>query len=203
MRAAGVLVGVSAQADPGIRELNFGHRDAERLHAIFADANLAAGVRPDLLHLLTNQTATCEAVRAALKDAANAVNAGHADILILHFSCHGTQSGRLVLHDTDIDRVNDTTIGLHELAEAVAGIPEAQVVITLDACFSGTVLGQPGSLNRDAFDRFMQPLRGEGRFVVWAAGPDEEAYESSVLAHGYLSHALADALETFRATGKR
>ena len=40
MRVAGVFVGVSEQDDPCIRQLNFGHRDAERLHAVFADANV-------------------------------------------------------------------------------------------------------------------------------------------------------------------
>src|SRR5439155_21253411 len=151
--------------------------------------------------LLTNERATSQAVRGALEAAASAVKAGEADILIVHFSCHGSQSGQLVLYDTDLDRLSETTISLSEVAETLADIPVDQVVITQDCCFSGAVLGQAGSLNREAFDRFMQPLRGEGRFVVWAAGPAEQAYENRRLAHGFLSYALAASIDTFRATG--
>ena len=203
MRAAGVFVGVSKQDDPGIRDLNFGDRDARRLHAIFADANAAAGAAPELLHLLVNSDATCDAVRSALARASAAVRAGQADLLVIHFSCHGSQHGQLLLHDADRDQLDTTSLALHEVAATAAAIPDAQVIITLDCCFSGTVLGQPGSLNREAFERLMQSLRGEGRFVAWAAGPEEEAYESRSLAHGYLSYALAHAIDTFRAADRR
>ena len=203
MRAAGVFVGVSKQDDPGIPELNFGDRDARRLHAIFADANVAAGVAPDHLHLLVNCDATCENVRSAMARAGAAVKAGQADLLVIHFSCHGSQQGQLILHDADRDHLDTTSIALHEVAAAAAEIPNAQVIITLDCCFSGTVLGQPGSLNREAFEHLMQPLRGEGRFVAWAAGPEEEAYESRSLAHGYLSYALAHEIDAFRASDHR
>jgi ATP-dependent DNA helicase len=203
MRVAGVFVGLSAQLDTGIRALGFGARDAIRLHAAFADSNEAAGGQDGLLHLLTNENATLEATRSALEAVVRAAENGSCEIVYIHFSCHGSPGGELVLYDTMRRDVAGTGIPLNEISERLANIRGAGVVITLDSCFSGTVLGLPHSPNAMAFEALMLNLSGgDTRAVVWAAHAQEAAYEAPVLGNGYLSHGLLYALERARGAGQ-
>lgn len=203
MRVAGVFVGLSAQADSRFPALGFGERDARRLAALFADANAELGQDPRLIQLLRNEGATAAATREALVAATVAVAEGRADLVVAHFACHGTPAGQLVLYDTDRDNVDGTSLPLHQVAGLLARIPAGNAVLTLDSCFAGTVIGMPGSLNADAFSRLMADLHGDGRFVAWAAGSGEVAFESSQVGHGYLTYGLASALEGARANGQR
>jgi helicase len=201
MRVAGVFVGLSAQTDSRFPALGFGERDARRLAALFADGNAELGADPGLIHLLRNEKATGAAVRDALMAATAAVAEGAAELVVVHFACHGTPFGQLVLYDSDRDDIDGTTLALHEVADLLGRVPAGKAILTLDSCFSGTVLGMPGSLNAEAFGRLMSELHGEGRFVAWAAGPDEKAFESAQVGHGYLTYGLVSALEGARVSG--
>jgi helicase len=203
LAVAGVFVGLSAQDDQRIDALTYGHRDAEALHAHFADANEQRSDPLDQLHLLTNERATAASVREALNDAIANAKAGRADTVIVHFSCHGSLNGDLVLFDADRDDVGGSCVPVREVIELLSRLDNAAAVLSLDCCFSGTALGMQGSLNRDAFDGLMSQMTGDSRFVMWAASPNQKAYEDTALAHGYLSHSLLKELEAARAAGKR
>lgn len=202
MRVAGVFVGLSAQLDTGIRALGFGARDAVRLHAAFSDSNEAVGAGSGLLHLLVNENATSEATRSAIEAVVRAASDGSCDVVHVHFSCHGSPSGELVLYDTMRRDLPGTSIPLSQISELLSLIRSVDVVITLDSCFSGTVLGLPHSPNALAFAGLMQNLSGDARAVVWAADAQEAAFEAPALGNGYLSHGLLYALDRARAEGR-
>jgi helicase len=200
MAIAGVFVGVAAHEDPRIPPLHFAKRDARRLEALFADGNAVEGAGTTTL--LVDEGATSSAVLVAIAAGVATVAAGKASLLLVHLSCHGTPSGGIVTYDTDLKALDETTLLPKDLANALAPLDVGQVVLTLDCCFGGAVQGMEGSPNKEAFDELVRTLAGEGRFVAWAAGPQELAYESSKLGHGYLSFALAKALESARASGR-
>ena len=134
MPVAGVFVGLSAQFDPRIDALTFGHRDAEALHAHFADANEQRAAGIDELHLLVNENATVASVRAAIASAALAASERRADVVHIHLSCHGSINGDLVLYDANRDETSPdraypckvkvieqlAAIGKHATSRAVA-----------------------------------------------------------------------------------
>ena len=198
MRVAGVFVGVSAQLDTGIRALGFGARDAVRLHAAFADSNELAGGHDGLLHLLVNEDATLGATRNAIEAVVRAAEDGSCEVVHVHFSCHGSPSGELILYDTMRRDIPGTSLPLNEISELLSHIRRVGVVVTLDSCFSGTVLGLPQSPNATAFKALMLNLSGDARAVVWAADAEELAYEAPALGNGYLSHGLLYTLERAR-----
>jgi ATP-dependent DNA helicase len=202
MRVAGVVVGLSRQIDARIETLSFGARDATRLHALFADLNASVGCAGNALHLLTNETATVDAVRAALLNATEAARTGLADLLLVHFSCHGSPAGQLLLYDAIRDDLDNTALSLAEVSTSLAPAGAVSVVVTLDTCFSGTVLGMEGSPNEEGLMALMATLSSGSRAVVWAAGAFEEALESPKYAHGFLSYGLVQTLESMRAQGK-
>jgi hypothetical protein len=137
MAIAGVFVGLSAQDDPRVRALKYGHRDAEAMHAIFADANEHNNAANTHLYLLTNRSATVASVRAALTSAIDAAVRGDVDLLVVHFSCHGSISGDLVLFDADRDDASRTCLPVREIVDALAQVSNSTVVLTLDCCHLG------------------------------------------------------------------
>jgi uncharacterized caspase-like protein len=201
LRIEGVFVGVSAHEDPLVPALRHAHRDAEALGALFADFNAHFGHSTDGLRILTNHNATVEAVEASLRAAVDRVGIVGADALVVHFSCHGGPSGEIVLYDTFRGRLGETGLAIATVIATLTQELRVPVILSLDCCFSGTVLGMDGTLNREAFDRFMAGFTGVSRFVVWASEPGQPAYEDLGLAHGYLSYSLLQGFSRARAAG--
>src|SRR5690349_14507006 len=145
MRVAGLFVGVSRVSDPGIRELQFAHRDATSLHAVFADGNLDCGASEAMCLLRVSDDATKTKVLYAAFQAIADANAGRADLVVVHLSCHGSPAGSLVMHDTERANIDDTGIPVGELIQLLSTVRDKPVVLTLDCCFAGTALGMTES----------------------------------------------------------
>ncbi len=190
MKVAGLFVGVSRVADPGIKELQFAHSDATALHAVFADGNLELGAPEALCHLLVDEGATKANVLEALARTVADANAGEADIVVVHFSCHGSPAGTLVAHDTERGAVDSTGIPVAELVQALSAVRGRPVVLTLDCCFAGTALGMTDSPNRQAFNDLMHDFQAESRLVGCAADFGQKAYEDKEYGKGIFTHAL-------------
>ena len=169
-------------------------RDAGALHALFLDS-LGGDAR-----LLTDDQATGEAIRTALRDLAD--ESTDSDVVVLTFSGHGTDTHRLVVHDTDANDLPGTSLGLDEFAELLSAIPGRTLFCALDCCFSGGLGArifspelQPRSaamnIPIDILDRFV----GDGRVVLTASADDQEAYESPRHGHGLLTYRLIEALQ--------
>lgn len=193
MRSAGVYVGVDRQQDPSIDALAFAGRDAQAVWAAFADANEAAGHADGDHVLLVGADATCDAVRAAVAHLRDRSQQAHYDLVVLHFSCHGTPDGALVCSDTVAATLAATTLPIAEITAALRHLDAGCVVVVLDSCFSGIAAGCTPDGESAAFDALLQTMaEGKDRAVLWAAGPTGRAWETPQLRHGVLTHALVN-----------
>lgn len=185
-----LFVGIDRHADDEIRELVGASRDATALWALVSDTvgELSAT-------RLVNDAAGVDAVRAGLATAL--ADATPDDTVIVSFSAHGTRHHRLVCFDTDRSRLDETTIGLDELAELFRVSRARAILCIVDCCFSGAAPGRV--LDDSPVARDLGPglemLAGNGRVLLAACRPDELAYESPTDRHGLLTHAL---LRTFQ-----
>jgi hypothetical protein len=194
MRFCGLFVGINRYRGRDITQLAFAERDAEALHAAFADANESYGNGTDDCSLLIGDDATRETVLRRLDELTERTQAGTTELVVVHFSGHGSHDGRLLTADTDFDSLETTAIALSAVTNAMAMIKARHIIVTLDSCFAGTVRGEEGSPNDEAFRRAMLDLAGTSRTVAWGAGPFEPARESPALRHGVFSNGLVRGL---------
>lgn len=205
MRTLGIFVGVDEQQDEAIKVLPFAARDAQILNAIFSDANEQFHGNEDSASTdticLIGKSATLAAVRDAIQSGAIRSKTNRYDLALIHFSCHGTPDGELLLYDGIDGKEHETGLPLDELIEAVNNIVATQVVVAFDTCFSGLAAGLPKVKPEDAGSLahgLVQKIRvlGNGnRAVLMAAQANERAWESSRTRHGLLSHGLISGLE--------
>jgi len=104
----GLHVGIDHYADPDLQWLTGAVRDAEALHALFADTFGTTSVA-----LLTDKAATASAIRAALATLAEEADAD--DIVVITYAGHGSENHYLIPHDGAIRHIPDTCISLGEL----------------------------------------------------------------------------------------
>jgi helicase len=196
MRVLGVLVGVDVQWDEGIEQLPFAGADAEWLHALLADLNERDphGCDADIV-LLRGSDATRDSVTAALQSLADRNDETDADLVVVHFSCHGTPEGHLLLADAVTGEESTTGLPFEEVARALEAVSAAHVVASFDTCFSGRAVGTEPKTRAEAVEARMDRLATENRAVITAARSDERARESPRYRHGLLSYGLIEGLD--------
>jgi len=186
----GLFIGIDRHRDPGIRELTGAGRDATALWSLFLDSI------PEMnAVLLRDSQATLADLRAALQNSLGSAVAD--DVVIVSFSGHGTHSHRLVAHDTDKQDLDETTIGMDELAELFRRSAARAILCVIDCCFSG---GAPARVLEDSpipkdTTLPLEILSGKGRILISASKLDELAYEMPGARHGLLTKALLEALQ--------
>jgi superfamily II DNA/RNA helicase len=197
MRVMGLVVGVDLQLDPEIEQLPFAGADAEWLQALLADLNEHD---PDAdegdVVLLRAETATRAGVLSALKDISARSRRVQPDLIVVHFSCHGTPEGQLLMADAVAGQEAETGLALAEVTGAIEEMTAAHVVSSFDACFSGRAIATASQRARDPeVDARMQALAGDNRAVITAACANQRARESPRHGHGLLSLGLIEGLD--------
>lgn len=187
IRAA--FFGIDRHRDPLIGDLTGAARDALALWAVFSDSidGLTAA-------LVRNEDATLNAIRETLSTTLDA--ATEEDVVILSFAGHGTPDHRLVLHDTRVDDIPATTLGMDELAQRFRETKARAVILLLDCCFSG---GAPARvLDAGLIPRGvgfpLGDVAGQGRILFAASAADQEALEDPQTRHGLFTKAVLDCL---------
>jgi helicase len=185
----GAFIGVNRHQDPAIRDLNGAAQDASALWAVLTDS------LPDFeAPLITDGEATLEAVTAALE--ATLGQANEDDIVLLSFAGHGTPDHRLVVTDSRLDDLFNTTLDMAKLAELFRTTRARAVLLLLDCCFSG---GEParvldfGLAARDVGLPLAQ-VAGQGRILFAASAQDQEALEDTRTSHGLFTKAILNCL---------
>jgi helicase len=182
------FIGINKHLDPKIRDLAGARRDATALWALFVDS--IGGVSATLL---VDNEATLDRVGRALDETLG--TATEDDVVILTFSGHGTRNHRLVVYDSALDNLDDTTLPMSALADKFRSSRARAVVCILDCCFSG---GAPARVLEDSpvprdpgtpFDA----IAGSGRILITASGIDEAAWELPGSGHGIFTKAIIDA----------
>lgn len=188
IRAA--FIGIDRHTDPKIGDLTGAARDATALWAVLSDSIDSLNAR-----LITNEQATLDSMRNVL-DATLGV-ADKTDVVIIGFAGHGSKDHRLVLHDTTVDNLPDTTIGMDELAQRFRDTNARAVILLLDCCFSG---GAParvidaGLTPRDGIAFPLGNVAGQGRILFAASSAEQEALEDPQSRHGLFTKAVIDVL---------
>jgi replicative superfamily II helicase len=188
----GLFVGIDRYHSPRISNLTCASRDAQALHALFADT-----FGQENAVLLINKEATSVAVRRQFEE--RLWRTVPEDVVVLAFSGHGADTHQLVTYDADPDNFEVTTIHLDELTRLFARIPARNVVLLLDCCFAGGAGAKvfhhdiakkaPAST-----EEILTHVSGTGRVILTASRPDQEAIEDRRLGHGLFTYHLLEGL---------
>ena len=192
-RLIGLTVGIDSYKDPRIPQLHFAEHDAVAL-ADALDRNDQAHREASVVSL-TGASATASAILDAVR--ARVAEATSADTLVLGFAGHGVAEGGdllLVMPDTDLARLEDTTLRWSALEKALAQ-SAARVVVFLDACHSGTAALGSGNQHEAAIDR-LKNWKGPPMLIFAASKGREVAQETATAGGGLFTAALTEALRS-------
>lgn len=182
-----LAVGVGRYQSADIPSLRFASKDAKDLASTLQKQR-------DLLYRETSTRvlADGQAVRSQVMDGLHWLTSqvGQADTAVVFLAGHGTNDpdGMYYFLPADAQADRATMISGSELQAALSQIP-GRVVLMLDTCHSGNVLGKR-SLNR-----LINDLTSENRIVVFAASTgDQVARESPDWNNGVFTKALVEGL---------
>lgn len=221
-----LAVGVAEFADPGVKPLNFPHRDAQAVHDAFAHGRLArprpASGQPGNrafesvdATLLVNRQATKAAILAELDRMCAEIHERHRragaerDVLFVFMSGHGTRlidagtgSSELFFQNYDLkptfQDVAETGLSMLDLGDRVTSVP-AEVVLVIDACHAALAgQGVVAGLDAEELARRVQAIHERGMYLVSAARSDEIAREDTTSRYGVLTASLLAALHESR-----
>lgn len=204
-----LVIGINAYQDNNIHRLRFARADAEAFHRLLIDPQLG-GVPPENVRLLVDDTATRSGiVREIAVELPRRVQTE--DRVIIFFAGHGGvwQDRRfvdgfekyLVPSDADITALPATALSIEELERHISRFESKQLVLFLDACYSGGAaegrsfvdpdrLGRAGGIQNEYLDR----LAGAGRVIITACDAREVALEDAEVGHGVFTHYLLKGL---------
>jgi serine/threonine protein kinase len=196
-----LLIGVGDYRHRGhIRPLPYARRDARSL-ARLARAPRGCRFADDRVVLLTDAEATREALVRRLAAWLPRESAG-AELVLVYFAGHGVtvpvggrDEGFLLPHDADPDAVEATGVSMADVARWMGGLKAEAVVVLLDCCHAGGVLPEGVTLRGQPRDmairpELIQPLAGQGRFLIVSCGAGERSLEADELRHGLFTYHL-------------
>ena len=195
MRFHGLFIGIDRYADNKIDWLSGAVRDAQAVHALFADT-----LTGESHVLLTDEQATLPEIRRALARLSSEFSPD--DIVVIYYAGHGSETHEIICYDTAVADIPGTSLPLAELGEALSSIPGRTVFCALDCCFSGglgsrvfaTGLKERG-LTAAPPSEILKKFTGKGRLVLTASADDEPALESARHGHGLFTFRLVEALQ--------
>ena len=179
-----LLIGIDDyRAGAGLSPLAYAARDAQSLAGVLRAGGFSG------VTLLENLNATRDRIAEALRSLRGQVQ--EEDSVVLFFSGHGSigtgPDGRphyyLVPQDGQLADLRGTALMDDDLEELVGKIPARQVVVILDACYSGGGTGviRARGVSNPAVKppTTVRPLieASAGRVVISASRPDQSAFE--------------------------
>lgn len=198
-----LVIGVSTYKNvPPQAQLRFAHRDAESLAHLLRSPE-GGGLPASQVRVLTEQTATLGAIRAALHTWLPKM-AGPQDVVTLFIAGHGILDSRghgyFVAHDSDPQNLHATGLSFREVNDTLSRRLRARMVVVLaDACHAGGIgwTSQPGTPSRA--HSALEALGGADRafLKVLASRPTEQSFEDEHLdgGHGVFTYALLEGLK--------
>jgi len=151
------FVGINRHEDETAGDLVGAVRDATALWALFCDTFAITDLDAELI---TDKNATAASLREAIEGTLNSATNG--EVVVITFAGHGTKNHRLVAHDTSVQQLEQTSIGMDELAFWFRNSQAQAVICVLDCCFSG---GAPARVIEDT------PTSREVQIRIIGVGP--------------------------------
>ncbi|MFN8579187.1 MAG: caspase family protein [Candidatus Sericytochromatia bacterium] len=191
----GLFIGINNYKSKKINNLNFAKRDAQALYCLFSDT--FENDEKDNIKLLIDEDATKDNINKELEVF---LNCNEDDTVVIYFSGHGSETHELVVYDSDLINLKDTSISLEILSDIFSKIPAKKIILFLDCCFSGGMGAKVlkvdfKSKNIDSIDNIINKLSGQGRIIFTASNSDESAWEYLKLKHGIFTSHLIEALK--------
>ena len=145
--------------------------------------------------VLVDEQATVEGIRAALEDLYEQVT--ERDCAVIFLSGHGLREGErqyfFATHETVVEYAAQTSLPWQEVQNAVRGLAAKQVVVLVDTCHSGAVLGERRATNEALAEELAG--RGAGALVFASSSGAQESVESEEWGHGAFTYAILELLE--------
>jgi uncharacterized repeat protein (TIGR02543 family) len=170
-----VIVGVSDYEE--LPDLNYCDDDARGL-----SNELSPVWGDDHIEVLTNSMATKRGIENAVTDWL-ASREGANDTVLFFFSGHG--GWEYVCPHDSLTQYYDNDIFGEELDSWLNTLDSEKIIVITDSCVSGT---------------FLKEVSRNGRVILTACSPDEEAYDDSILEHGVFSYYITEAFSEFEAS---
>lgn len=188
----GLFLGVDRYSSPAVSWLSCASRDAQALYSLFADTFGSSSAV-----LLCDEQATRAAIVEDFDKRLS--NSAEDDLVVITFSGHGSDDHYLVTHDADPDDLRSTSIHLDELVDLFSRVPARRIILILDCCFSGGAGARvfkhgPTTRSVKSVDDALRAIAHEGRVVITACDPNQEAIEDPFFGHGLLTWFLIDGL---------
>ncbi|HYE15981.1 MAG TPA: caspase family protein, partial [Pyrinomonadaceae bacterium] len=206
-RKFALVVGVSKYKyhDGGLRDLAFADVDARAVRD-FLQQPEGGGFSPGDVTFLVNESATVEAVRAALNSFLP--KAGSGDLVLIFIAGHGgpdpyaPQNLYFMLHDTKLADMPSTALPMTELQEALDHKARAErLIVFVDTCHSAGLSGESlvatRSVENNLINLYASKLFTEtGRAVMTSSDVNEVSREGSAWGggHGIFTWALLEGL---------
>lgn len=191
-----LAIGVSTYRDPGL-QLRYPAKDAADLVALLQEqqGRLYATVQT---RLLVDAGATRSSILAGMEWMRQSVTPR--DVALLFVAGHGMNeatTGAYVFlpHDAELDALGRTTVTDAEIRTTLRSLP-GKVLLFLDTCHSGNVLGSVQLRGEDDLTAFIQALAStESTTILFAASKKKQASrESSRWGNGAFTKALLEGL---------
>ncbi len=178
------------------RDLPTTVQDAEDLYATLTDPQMCA-YPTEQVELLCGQDSTRQNVLEALDRLVERTRQSPQATVVVYFSGHGVggETSRLMTHDYDLSRLEETTISSDEFTGKLREIHSQKLVVLLDCCHAiGVANPEEGILPKApipiaALEDF---ARGSGRVVLASSRADEYSYTHAE--NSYFTEALLEAL---------
>jgi iron(II)-dependent oxidoreductase len=210
-----LFVGCGTFQDEKINALPFAEKDAKDLYEL-----LGVGKRGLFASttLLTGAKATRDGILTALRTIAK--KSKPEDFIFVFYAGHGVvdsintlepQKAYLVTHDTRLSNVRAQSVAMDEFVADLIKTPAREVIVVLDTCHSGaasagmgyekisprwiispTSSGTNSPIDYSYINTF---VRGEGRHLLTACKPNEQAIEHRELENGLLTYFLMRGLQ--------
>ena len=196
----GLVIGVGDyhHADR-VEPLRFAAHDALTLAGALADPRLCR-LSPDQVVLLTDGGARRDDVVRHLSRWLPEAARG-AELAVIYFAGHGMvklvggrEEGFLLPHDADPDDVVTHGVAMSDVAHWVEGLDARSVVVCLDCCHAGKLLGArdvaPEARNMELRPVVLQRIAGRGRYLIASCDEGQKSYECPERGHGLFTYHL-------------
>jgi serine/threonine protein kinase len=180
-----------------VESLRFATRDAVALAEALADPDLCAFPREQVLLLADGDARRDEIVHRLSRWLPE--RARGTELVLIYFAGHGMvqtvgrrEEGFLLPYDADPDDVVTRGVAMSDLAQWIDGLDTRAVVVCLDCCHAGKVLGQRGPAGRDLELRpaVLEKMSGRGRYLLASCDEGQKSYECAELGHGLFTYHL-------------
>src|SRR5262249_24409584 len=167
-----------------VEPLRFAPRDAVALADALADPSLCAFPRDQVI-LLTNADAPrAEVVQRLSRWLPE--RARGSELVMIYFAGHGMvqtvgrrEEGFLLPYDADPDDVVTRGVAMSDLARWIDGLDTRAVVVCLDCCHAGKMLGQrdTGRRNMELKPAHLEGMAGRGRYLIASCDEGQKSFE--------------------------